>query len=151
VGTRGGSQAGPLRVVLDTNVVVSALVFRGGALARLRPAWQRGEFVPLASRETLDELVRVLAYPKFALTKDEVAELLAVFLPQVEVIARARIRRPHGLPDCRDPDDRKFLELAAAGGAEILVTGDAALLELAGSVSFAIERPAEFLARLPDR
>jgi len=149
VGARGGSQSGPLRVVLDTNVVVSALVFRGGALARLRAAWQRSEFLPLANRETLDELVRVLAYPKFALTKDEVAELLATFLPHAEVIAQARIRRH--LPDCRDPDDRKFLELAVAGRAAVLVTGDTALLDLSGRVAFTIERSAEFLARLPER
>jgi predicted nucleic acid-binding protein len=51
----------PPRVVLDTNVVLSALLFRGGPTARLRDAWQNGRFVPLASTITADELVRVLA------------------------------------------------------------------------------------------
>ncbi|MBK6557146.1 MAG: PIN domain-containing protein, partial [Comamonadaceae bacterium] len=55
----------PLRVVLDTNVVLSALVFGGGAAGRVRLCWQQGTFVPLASTATVQELVRVLAYPKF--------------------------------------------------------------------------------------
>ena len=55
----------PLRVVLDTNIVLSALVFGGGAAGRLRVAWQQGAVLPLASTATVQELVRVLAYPKF--------------------------------------------------------------------------------------
>ena len=60
-----------LRVVLDTNVVLSALVFRKGVTARLRAAWQEASFVPLASTETVHELVRVLRYPKFRLDASE--------------------------------------------------------------------------------
>ena len=51
----------PLRVVLDTNVVLSALVFGGGLAGRLRVGWQQGVFVPLASTATAQELMRVLA------------------------------------------------------------------------------------------
>jgi len=53
------------RVVLDTHVVLSALLFRGGPASRVRAGWQAGDFVPLASAATARELVRVLAYPKF--------------------------------------------------------------------------------------
>lgn len=53
----------PPRVVLDTNVVVSALLFGGGAAAAVRAAWQAGRIAPLASTATAGELVRVLAYP----------------------------------------------------------------------------------------
>ena len=66
----------PPRVVLDTNAVLSALVFGKGPTAQLRSAWQRGDFVPLVSTATVQELVRVLAYPKFRLDAAARQELL---------------------------------------------------------------------------
>jgi predicted nucleic acid-binding protein len=71
----------PVRVVLDTNVVLSALVFGGGAAGRVRRAWQQGALLPLASTATVQELVRVLAYPKFRLSQADQNELLADYLP----------------------------------------------------------------------
>ncbi len=111
-----------LRVVLDTNVVLSALVFGGGAAAQVRLAWQRGVFVPLTSTATAQELVRVLAYPKFRLSKMEQEELLADYLPHTQVV---RIPFPvPKVPDCRDPLDVPFMHLAVAGKAKVLVSGD---------------------------
>jgi uncharacterized protein len=128
-----------LRVVLDTNVVVSALVFSGGRLAPLRKAWQSGRMRPLLAEATVRELAAVLAYPKFRLTADEQMELLADYVPFGEVIKPWK-RSPR-LPVCRDPFDMIFLELAAAGKAQLLVTGDKDLLVLPGSVSFRIVDP----------
>ena len=71
-------------MVLDTNVVLSALVFGGGQAGRLRLAWQQGAFVPLVSTATAQELVRVLAYPKFRLSKSDQDELLADYLPYAQ-------------------------------------------------------------------
>lgn len=119
-----------LRAVLDTNVVVSALLFPGGRPGQLRAAWQRGAFVPLASAHTINELVRVLAYPKFRLSADDRDELLADYLPWIEAV---RVPEPAPrVPTCRDPADAMFLHVAAAGRAACLVTGDADLLALAG-------------------
>lgn len=132
-----------MRVVLDTNVVVSALLFRKGSLARLRELWSAERFVPLTDRAATEELVRVLAYPKFRLEPDDITSLLEEYLPFAEPIAARRVRTPR----CRDVHDRKFLALATAGRADVLVTGDRALLELASRVRFAIEAPREFLAR----
>ena len=73
-----------LRVVLDTNVLVSALLFSTGRLAWLREAWQQGAVVPLLGRETAEELLRVLRYPKFRLSRQEREELLADLLPYCE-------------------------------------------------------------------
>jgi uncharacterized protein len=64
----------PVRVVLDTNVALSALVFRGSAAGQLRLAWQNGLIMPLASIHTAQELIRVLAYPKFRLSALEQEE-----------------------------------------------------------------------------
>lgn len=119
------------RVVLDTNVVLSALLFGHGPAAHVRTAWQSGRFVPLASAATARELVRVLAYPKFKLAADEREDLLADYIPWVRVV---RIPDPPPtVPACRDPFDVAFLHLAVAGKARALVTGDKDLLALAGA------------------
>ena len=67
----------PPRVVLDTDVLLSALLCHAKPLAWLRRAWQSDTVRPLASRDTTAELNRVLHYPKFRLTRDEREDLLA--------------------------------------------------------------------------
>lgn len=120
----------PPRVVLDTNVVLSALVFPGASAARIRDGWQGGRFVPLASTATAQELVRALAYPKFRLSVAEQQDLLADYLPWVQVV---RIPEPPPpVPPCPAPFDTPFLHLAVIGKARALVSGDRDLLALAG-------------------
>ena len=137
----------PRRVVLDTSVVLSTLVFGKGATARLRAAWQSGQFVPLISTATAQEFVRVLAYPKFRLDAPQQQELLADYLPYAEVV---RIPQPPpSVPLCRDRFDMPFLHLAAAGRADALVTGDADLLTLASLGRCAIVTPEAFSSSLP--
>ncbi|MEM9512841.1 MAG: PIN domain-containing protein, partial [Cyanobacteria bacterium P01_E01_bin.48] len=58
------------RAVIDTNLVLSALVFEGTA-AKLRLDWQHVHYTPLVSKATVAELIRVLAYPKFQLTASD--------------------------------------------------------------------------------
>lgn len=121
--------AGPPRVVIDTNLVLSALVFAQGRLTPLRQAWQAQRIQPLVSRVTAAELIRVLAYPKFRLSPEEQRELLADYLPCCKTV---RIPEPPPkTPACRDPFDVPFLQLALAGKARALVTGDRDLLSLA--------------------
>ena len=128
-GALGARPPGVPRVVLDTNVVLSALVFVDGSTARLRHAWQAGRLLPLVSTATAQELMRVLAYPKFKLGAAQQQELLADYLPSAEVVA-VPDPPPH-VPDCRDVHDLLFLHLAAAGRADVLVSGDTDLLALA--------------------
>jgi putative PIN family toxin of toxin-antitoxin system len=136
-----------VKVVLDTGVVISALLFAQGRLAWLRGLWSSGAITPLVSRATVDELIRVLAYPKFQLTEEEIQAVLAAYLPFCDTVAT-----PDGdstsLPECTDPEDQKFLELAKQGKAEALVTGDGELLALDDQVPFAILSPAELRKRL---
>ena len=135
------------RVVLDTNVVLSALVFGGGAAGRLRAAWQAGAFTPIVSTATAQELVRVLAYPKFRLSAADREELLADYLPYTTTV---RIPDPPPIvPECRDAFDVMFLELATVGKAKLLVTGDRDLLALAGQTKFLILTLDAFLSALP--
>ena len=111
-----------VRVVLDTNCLVSALIFSRSRFAWLREAWQVKRIIALASRDTVSELLRVLAYPKFKLSRDEQETLLAEFLPFVETIQVETT--PQGLPEIRDIDDVIFLALAAVAQADALVSGD---------------------------
>lgn len=130
-----------LRVIADTNVVVSALLFPG-VTARMVDLWQSGAFVLLASGEIVTEYLRVLAYPKFELTENEVMALL-----HDEILPFATVVTPSSTfpPTCRDPDDDKFLACAAAGRADLIVSGDDDLLDLGKHGRCRIVRVAEFL------
>ena len=136
----------PVRPVLDTNVLLAALLFHSGVLSWQRSAWYSGQVSPLVSRDTAAELIRVLAYPKFALDDDERRELLDDFLPFCETVALPD--PPPAAPECRDPFGRPFLELALAGRADALVTGDADILALSDRFAIPIMSPAEFRRRL---
>jgi len=130
-----------LRAVLDTNVLVAGVLSRSGAPAHLLQRWHRGEFELVVSPLLLDELTRVLAYPK--LRSRVPADRAAAF---VDLLAAAAEHRddPGVAPGLasRDPDDDYLLALAAASSA-FLVTGDDDLLELAPDAP--VHSPAAFL------
>lgn len=121
-----GAEVAPLRIVLDTNVLLSALLF-GGEPGKLRDLWVGKRIVPLVSKATFAEFRRALTYPKFRLSPAEITMLVEdEVLPYAEVVEVA----DSALQVCRDPHDDKFLALAAAADASYLVTGDRDLLAL---------------------
>ncbi len=133
-------------MVLDTNVALSALVFAQGRLGALRQAWHAARCLPLLSQATAAELMRALTYPKFKLSAEEQQELLADYLPYCNIVPMpARLPRT---PPCRDPFDVPFLQLAVAGKADYLVSGDRDLLVLAGEFSCPIVTADQFLSIL---
>ena len=129
-----------LRLVLDTNVWLDWLVFDDAGVAPIRAAVACGEAEIVIDARCEGELARVLAYPlrKTILT----AETQNACLEKCRNLARmdAGIGAPgstyssatcaRALPNCRDPDDQKFLELARNCDADFLITKDHALLEL---------------------
>jgi putative PIN family toxin of toxin-antitoxin system len=119
---------------LDTNVVLSALLFANGRLRWLRLAWQREEVKPIVNQPTTLELLRVLTYPKFRLSRAEQEQVLAEYLPFCEVVISTHAAP---LPPVRDAADSKFLQLAITAAVPFLVTGDADLLSLAGDALLA--------------
>jgi putative PIN family toxin of toxin-antitoxin system len=138
------SAAAKARVVFDTNVVLSALLFTHGRLSWLVGHWQAGKCVPLVSHATAAELMRILSYPKFQLSANEQLEALASYIPYceaVEVVKSCTVL-------CRDPKDQPFLDLAQSGMADLLVTGDEDLLALVGQTEFVIETPEEYRSRV---
>lgn len=135
-----------MRVVFDTNTVVSALIFSRGRLSWLRDHWQGGQVTPLASKETGDEIIRVLSYPKFKLEGSEVQCLLADYLPFAEIVV---VDSSSTFPRCRDVDDQMFIDLAINGKAKVLVSGDNDLLEMEidAEIDLAILTPAQYRKR----
>ena len=129
-----------LRLVLDTNVVVSALVFRAGSLHWLTELWRSETVLPLVSIETKSELTRIISDWKFRLSKEEQDNLLDDYLHWCHTI---EVDAPPEVPDCRDPFDRPFLELALFAHADALVTGDADLLALAPVFPIPVITPGE--------
>ncbi|MBI5786654.1 MAG: putative toxin-antitoxin system toxin component, PIN family [Rhodocyclales bacterium] len=118
-----------VRVVLDTNVLLSLFVFADSRYAPLRGRLDAGAWRALTDERCLHEFQRVLAYPMFSLDAAAQAAAFDAYSRQAETIAA--VVDPVILPECKDPDDQKFLEVARDGGAQWLVTSDKALLKLA--------------------
>lgn len=108
-----------MRIVLDTNVLVSALLNPQGPPARILDLIVGGPLKLLADNRILYEYREVLLRPKFGFDPDLVDELIALLDKAAEFIAADFLSDP--IPD---PDDRPFLEIALAGKAEVLITGN---------------------------
>lgn len=135
-----GSQPVATRAVFDTNVVISALVFRAGRLSWLLPAWRTGELIPVVSRATVGELLKVLGYPKFQLARDEIDELLADYLPFAEAWPGPVMSS--GIP-LADPDDAMFVDLALTAKVQLLVSGDGHLGSMGKVANLRVVTPEE--------
>jgi putative PIN family toxin of toxin-antitoxin system len=132
-------------IVLDTNVLISALLFTGIA-SEIVPLWQKGAITVLLSRDILEEYLRVLSYPKFRLSEAEIKALVEEeLLPFVTVIKPKR--RLNVVK--RDPSDNKFLECALAGKAGVIISGDKDLLSIRHYRRVRILTPAQFLRDNP--
>ena len=131
----------PARIVVDTNVLVSRLLAPDSVPAdALRKALREGRL--LMSDATMREITKVLSRPKFAPYLSEAQcnafiQLLETVAEQVSVMTRVQV--------CRDPKDDKFLELAIAGEADMIVTGDRDLLALHPYEGIRICAPAVFV------
>lgn len=139
------------RVVLDSNVWIDILVFDDAATRPIHAALRRGELAALIDARCLAELSRVLEYPQFVRRAvDKAAALASVASLSVMTVSAAPAERALPLPQCKDRDDQKFLELAHAAGADWLVSKDRALLKLdrrtARDFGFRIAKPAPFVA-----
>ena len=133
---------GKIKVVTDTNVVISAILF-GGIPGELIPLWKSGRIKPLASKEIIDEYIKVLTYPKFELSEAQINYILySEILPYFDII---QIKdRPAIIKN--DPSDDKFIHCAKKGNAAIIITGDRHLLNLKTYQKIKIHTPAEFLS-----
>jgi uncharacterized protein len=118
-------------LVLDTNVVLDLLVFHDPEVAAIERALSNMTAVCVTDAECRAELARVLAYPRFALDESAQREALAAFDALARHAPEPGAQTPARIPRCADPDDQKFLALAYRCGADMIVTKDRALLDLA--------------------
>lgn len=131
-----------LRVVLDTNVLVSGLAYPGSTPGRIVNAWREGGLEVVLSRYILDELVRVLPrLRRLDLTTAEIRDLADSFMFLADVVEPATSQEAR----LRDPADLPVLQTLLSGGAQWLITGDKDLLVLADR--YPILTPSDFWAR----
>jgi hypothetical protein len=131
-----------IRVVIDTNVLVSCLLF-GGTPGALLNLWKSERLRLLMCRGMVDEFLKVLAYPKFNLAEDEIQYLLyEEVLPYAEMVDV----RPGPVLITVDPADDMFLRCAHAGRAKYILSGDRHLLDLKTYRRIKILSPAVFLS-----
>jgi putative PIN family toxin of toxin-antitoxin system len=132
-----------MRVVIDTNVLLSAL--RGGSTRAILDVMSTRRFALLTSEPLLRELRNVLSRPEWinALEPSDCNELLSIIHEAATFVTPTQ-----SITACRDPEDDALLECAIAGRADYLVTGDRDLLTLHPFRGIAIVRPAEFLRLL---
>ena len=129
------------KVVLDTSVLISALLFRG-ELSKLVELWQKRKIMPVISKDTFQELRSVLEYPKFSLPQEEINKIIEdEILPYFEVVEVTKEIK--GV--CRDPADDKFISCALSASAGYIVSGDKDLCELNRYRSVRIIAPSDFL------
>lgn len=135
-----------MRVVLDTNVLLSGLMFPDGAPGRVVAAWREARFDVVMSVHQLAEIGRALAYPRIRRVLGWDDQRIEKFIRQIYV--RVQIVDLHGITVevPADPDDAPILATPVAGKADVLVTGDGDLLAL--HERFAIQTPSEFVRRL---
>jgi len=124
----------PLRVVLDTNVVMALWHFCDTKLLILKQ-WVESDAVHLLSDAVcLGELERVLAYRQFTISPERQAELLADYQKRIHLQSPPEADQEEALtklPRCGDRDDQKFIELAVRAQARLLVSRDKLVLKLA--------------------
>ena len=137
-----------MRVVLDTNVLVSALLWRGSTSEILALA-QSETIILCVSQDTIDELLDVLSRPKFTAVLESVGKTsTGVAEELLEVVAYYPSARFPVTVVAEDPKDDKFLACATPRQADFIVRGDRHLLELGSFEGIPIITPAQFLSRM---
>lgn len=137
-----------MRVVLDANVLVSGTISRRGSPGKILDLWEQEKFDLVMSSPILEELERVIHYPKiqqkYQLPEEQVEQFLGLISNQSITVTPSRkidvIEK--------DPSEDRYLECAKAGNASYIVTGDRHLLELKEFDGIVILPPAGFIALL---
>lgn len=136
-----------MRVVVDANVIVSAFLSKAGNANRIIKWWEDGKFTLLSTPAIIDEIGRVLHYPKLAklhgLSHDEIDTFITLFAQATETVTTTET-----LAISSDEPDNRYIECAIAGNARYLVTGDKKhLLPIGNYRGVQIVAPATFVAR----
>jgi putative PIN family toxin of toxin-antitoxin system len=135
-----------MKVVLDTNVLLSGLMFPDGAPGHVVAAWREARFELVVSVHQLAEIGRALAYPKIRRVLDWDDRRIEQFIRQLYIRAQIVDLGAISVEVPADPDDAPILATLVAAKADVLITGDGDLLAL--REEYAILTPAEFVRNL---
>ena len=136
-----------IRAVVDTNILVSAVIKPSGRVGPVLQRLRRREYSLLISRATLDEFTQVIFRPhlrkKYGLTDRVLRSTIRLIVLRSELVHPGR-----RIAISRDPHDDKFLEVAVGGNADVVVSGDEDLLTLTAFEGIPLIPPSRFLAML---
>jgi putative PIN family toxin of toxin-antitoxin system len=135
-----------VRIVLDANQFVSALLKPGSNSDRIMGLVREERVILLLSDEICDEFLRVLTYPKILSRLNRSADYMTDFLGRLRAVAVITPGRLRLEPLASDPDDTKYLACAVEGNADFIISGDHHLKDLKSFRGIRIIDPASFLA-----
>ena len=131
-----------MKVVLDTNVLLSAILF-GGTPGRLLDAWRAGQVELVMSPDIVDEYVRVGERLNERYPDVEIQPIVALVVQNATMVPSVPL--PGAV--CDDPDDDKFLACALASGTETVVSGDKKLRAVSGYEGINVLTPRQLVDR----
>ena len=131
-----------MKVVLDTNVLLSAILF-GGIPGRILDAWRAGQVELVMSPDIVDEYVRVGERLNGRYPDVEIQPVVALVVQNATIVPSAPL--PGAV--CDDPDDDKFLACALASGTETVVSGDKKLRAVSGYEGISVLTPRQLVDR----
>ncbi|MCA9948912.1 MAG: putative toxin-antitoxin system toxin component, PIN family [Anaerolineales bacterium] len=137
-----------MRVVLDANIYISALISSKGNPATIIDTWLAGKFDILISQPIVDEVLRVTGYPRL---QRKYKKIRAYRIEFVELISKQGIwiePKETLAVVTQDESDNRYLECAVTGGATYIVTGDDHLLDIFGHQGISVITPAAFVTLL---
>ena len=140
-----------IRVVLDTNIIVSGTISSSGAPFDIMEAWRKRRFILVTSSSILKEVGRVFEYPKIEKSyglSPKTIESILIGLAKYSVVTPGELS-VHEIKD--DPADDMFLACAVEGEANCIVSGDKHLLQARAYLDIPIMNAQQFLAFLEKR
>jgi putative PIN family toxin of toxin-antitoxin system len=129
-----------MKVVLDTNVLISGIFFHGPPYQILK-AWQEKKLTIVITQDILSEYQRVSNELSKEFPSIQINQLLDLITTHAEVVHTKGIK----IQICKDPDDNKFVECALASKSRIIVSGDRHLLEISGYKGITVISPRNFV------
>jgi len=140
-----------MRVVVDTNILVRSVIKPHGTVGPVLLRLRHGDYTLLYAQSLLEELIDVLNRPRirdrYRLTDQDIQTVVGLILLRGEAVPPPE-KEKERITDCRDPKDNKFLEVAVAGEADVIVNGDQDLLVLHPFAGIPILPSAAFLQML---
>ena len=135
-----------MRIVLDTNVLISGIYFSGPP-GRILAAWHSGKFQLAVSIEILEEYLNVAERLASRYSGVEYEGILGLIVQNAQLVQGADLPEPVS----EDPDDDKFLACALASNTRIIVSGDSDLLRVSGYADIRVITPKRFISEFLDQ